>query len=80
MSDRRKDLRKDLTADLLVDLTPAASPPVVPEPVPADPVEGTPVLSLHLTPLRWSRPKSVSVGAGKALRVGPLSLELNVKP
>lgn len=76
------NLRDDLKADLLADLTPApAAPPVVePTPVPAEPVDGTPVLSLQVTPLRWSRPKVVTVGAGKAIRLGPVSVELNVKP
>jgi hypothetical protein len=74
--------RNDLKADLLADLTPGAPPPVAAEPlpVPAEPLDLTPVLSLHLTPLRWSRPRVVSVGAGKAVRLGPLSLELNAKP
>jgi len=76
------NLRDDLKADLLADLAPAAAEPQVVEPpvVPAEPAEGTPVLSLQLTPMRWSRLKVVSVGAGKAVRLGPVSLELNVKP
>jgi hypothetical protein len=76
------NLRDDLKADLLHDLTPAAAEPaaVEPEPVPADPVDGTPVLSFQVTPLRWSRLKVVTVGAGKAVRMGPVTVELNVKP
>lgn len=76
------NLRDDLKADLLADLAPAPTTPVAlePETVPADPVEGTPVLSFAVTPMRWSRLKVINVGAGKAVRLGPLSVELNVKP
>ena len=82
MTKLRSDLRADLKADLLADLAPAVTDPpaVEPEVVPADPVDGTPVLSLQVTPLRWSRLKVVTVGAGKAVRLGPMTLELNVKP
>jgi hypothetical protein len=76
-------LRDDLKADVLADLAPEAVevPVVVPEPVPvpAERTEVTPVVSMQLTPMRWSRPRVVTVGSGKAVRVGPLSLELNVK-
>lgn len=76
------NLRNDLKADLLADLAPGpvAAPVVEPEPVPAERTQVTPVVSMQLTPMRWSRPKVVTVGTGKAVRLGPLSLELNVKP
>lgn len=76
------DLRSDLKADLLADLTPAPAPVVPPAPaeVPAERTEVTPVVSLQLTPLRWSRLRVVTVnGTGKAIRLGPLSLELDVR-
>ena len=74
-------LRDDLKADLLSDLAPPVveAPAAEPPAVPAEPIDGTPVLSLQLTPMRWSRLKVVTVGAGKAVRLGPVSLELNVK-
>jgi len=77
--------RDDLRADLLADLTPVAAEeppaPVEPEPLPPEPVEGTPTVSFDWTPLRWSRPRVVraSDGAGKALRLGPLKVELTVR-
>lgn len=77
--------RDDLHADLLADLTPrrveAPTAPVEPEPLPPELSDPTPALSFELTPLRWSRPKVVrsSDGVGKALRLGPLRLELAVK-
>jgi hypothetical protein len=76
------NLRDDLKADVLADLAPAqvTAPVVEPEPVPAELTDVTPVVSMQLTPMRWSRPKVVTIGAGKAVRLGPLSLELNVKP
>jgi len=77
--------RDDLRADLLADLSPApvAAPPapVEPEPLPPELVEGTPTVSFDWTPLRWSRPRVVrsSDGVGKALKLGPLKVELTVK-
>ncbi len=75
-------LRNDLKADVLADLAPAQveAPVVTPEVVPADRTSVTPVVSMQLTPMRWSRPRVVTVGTGKAVRLGPLSVELNVKP
>ncbi len=74
----------DLRADLLADLT---TPPDRPElvgpsaPVPPDPVAATPVLTATLTPLHWSRPRLVRAerGAGQAVEVGPLRLEVSVR-
>jgi hypothetical protein len=84
MSSRRH--QDDLTADLLADLAPKddPTPPPVPEepaPLPPELNEVTPAVSVHWTPLRWSRPKVVrsTDGAGKALRLGPLQVELTVK-
>jgi hypothetical protein len=78
------NLRDDLKADLLADLTPAeVEAPALeptPVPVPADRHQVTPLVAMQLTPMRWSRPRVVTVGTGKAVRLGPLSLELNVKP
>ena len=77
--------RDDLHADLLADLAPRVTeePPAPAEPAPLPPElhEGTPTLSLDWTPLRWSRPRVVraSDGVGKALRLGPLKVELAVK-
>jgi hypothetical protein len=78
--------RDDLTADLLADLSPKAEEtpaplPVTPDPLPAELPDVTPAVSMHWTPLRWSRPKVVrsSDGAGKALRLGPIQVELSVK-
>jgi hypothetical protein len=76
--------RDDLHADLMADLAPKAEPalPVAPEPapLPPEPHDATPAISLQWTPLRWSRPKVVrsSDGAGKALKLGPLKVELTV--
>lgn len=78
--------RDDLKADLLADLAPKVDP--VPAPVPEEPValpaelhEVTPAVSMHWTPLRWSRPKVVrsTDGTGRAIRLGPLQVELTVK-
>ena len=76
--------RDDLHADLLADLAPKAAPPppqVEPEPLPPELNEATPALSFEVTPLRWSRPRFVraSDGLGKAVRLGPLTVELSVK-
>jgi len=75
------DLRADLKADLLADLT--TPEPPAPEPAPVAPVaehtEVTPAVSFEVTPLRWSRPRVVSTGLGKAVRVGPLSVGLSLK-
>ena len=86
MTAAKKDLRSDLQADVLADLTaPAAdlpaSPAVEPAPVPPHVVDATPGLSVRWTPLRWSRPQVVTVrgGLGKALKLGPLKVELSVK-
>jgi len=79
-----KDLRSELRADLLADLTPPvaepAPTPAVP-PLPPELTEATPALSVQWTPLRWSRPRVVraQTGAGKALKLGPLKLELSLK-
>ena len=55
--------------------------PLEPAPLPPELHDTTPALSMEWTPLRWSRPKVVraSDGVGKALRLGPLKLELSVK-
>lgn len=78
-----KDLQADLQADLLADLSPTEPEPApyVEPALPAEPLESTPALSLQWTPLRWSRPKVVKAkdGLGKAVRLGPLKLELCVK-
>lgn len=77
--------RDDLHADLLADLAPKAEvpppAPTEPEPLPPELNDVTPTLSLDFSPLRWSRPRVVraSDGVGKALRVGPLRVELSVK-
>jgi hypothetical protein len=77
--------RDDLHADLLADLAPRVEEeppaPVEPPPLPPELHETTPALGLEWTPLRWSRPKVVraSDGMGKALRLGPLTVELSVK-
>ena len=82
----QKDLKADLQADLLIDLAgPAVEEPpalaVQPSRLPPELSDATPSLSLALTPLRWSRPKLVSVrgGLGKAVKVGPLRVELAIK-
>ena len=73
----------DLRADLLADLTPVDTPEptIVPAPLPGELAEATPALSLSWTPLRWSRPRVVRAcqGTGKALRVGPFSVEIAVR-
>jgi hypothetical protein len=78
------DLRADLQADLLADL----APPVIEEPAPAAPPppppqrnDATPALSVQWTPLRWSRPRVVRAkdGVGKAVKLGPIRVELAVK-
>ena len=77
----RDDLQADLLADLAPRISPAPPAPVEPEPLPPELHETTPVLSLACTPLRWSRPRfaRASDGVGKALRVGPITVELAVK-
>lgn len=79
-------MSSDLHADLLADLTPAetASPAAgAPEPAPLPQAlsDVTPAVTLQWTPLRWSRPKVVTAagGTGKALRLGPLTLEIAVR-
>ena len=78
-------MSKDLQADLLADLTAQdLSPtPEAPEPAPLPQAlsDVTPAVNLQWTPLRWSRPKVVRAkdGPGKALRLGPLTLEVAVK-
>lgn len=78
-------MSKDLQADLLADLAPLElSPtpePVEPAPLPQALTDVTPAVNLQWTPLRWSRPKVVRAkdGPGKALRFGPLTLEVAVK-
>ena len=79
-----KDLRSELQADLLADLAPpdiVAASETPSEPLPPELTEATPALSVHWTPLRWSRPKVVRAagGAGKAVKLGPLKVELSVK-
>lgn len=78
------DLRADLQADLLADL----APPVIEEPAAAAPPppppqrnDATPALSVQWTPLRWSRPRVVRAkdGVGKAVKLGPIRVELAVK-
>ena len=76
--------RDDLKADLLADLAPRIEPaPAVEEPAPLPPelTDAPPALSVQWTPLRWSRPKVVRAadGVGKALKLGPLKMELSVK-
>ena len=83
--DLKKDLKADLQADLLADLAPAeVEPPpaaVVEPALPPQLTDSTPALSVQWTPLRWSRPKVVKAkgGVGKAVKLGPLKLELSVK-
>jgi hypothetical protein len=85
MSDPRSALQADLRADVLADLTvperPILPTPVEPAPVPPVAVPVTPVVSVQWTPLRWSRPRVVRAtgGAGKALRLAPVAVELTVK-
>ncbi|MCW2599039.1 MAG: hypothetical protein JWM02_868 [Frankiales bacterium] len=81
-----KNLQADLHADLLADLAPPVverptTPAVEPAPLPPELTDATPALSLHWTPLRWSRPRVVKVrgGLGKAMNLGPLKVELSVK-
>lgn len=75
----------DLKADLLADLAPVveepSAPAVEPAPLPQALTDVTPALNLQWTPLRWSRPRVVRAvgGTGKALRLGPLTLEVAVK-
>ena len=79
-----KDHQADLQADLLADLAPTAAEPVAAvneQPLPPELSDATPSLSLQWTPLRWSRPRVTKSkdGLGKAVRLGPLKLELAVK-
>ncbi len=78
--------KNDLTADLLADLTaepvtPPAPPVVAPVAAPRELDHLTPALSLRWTPLRWARPHvgRVKGGTGKALYVGPLTVEIAVR-
>lgn len=75
------DPRTDLRADLLADLVVPEPAPASEEPTPAAPQPTvTPTVSLQWTPLRWSRPRlaKATSGPGRALRLGPLSVELAV--
>ena len=78
-------MSSDLQADLLADLAPLEQTPVPeatePAPLPQALSDVTPAVNLQWTPLRWSRPKVVRAtdGPGKALRLGPLTLEVSVK-
>lgn len=80
-----KDLKADLKADLLADLLPpSVEPPTTPvadTSLPPELTDSTPALSVQWTPLRWSRPKVVKAkdGVGKAVKLGPLKLELAVR-
>lgn len=78
--DARTDLQTDLLADLRVP-PPERAPTVEPAAVPPPPNDLTPTVSVHWTPLRWSRPRVVraAIGPGKAVKVGPLKVELSVK-
>ena len=78
--------RDDLQADLLADLaakelepTPTAAPD--PAPLPPDLPDVTPALSVDVTPLRWSRPRFArsADGLGKALKIGPVTVQLTAK-
>jgi hypothetical protein len=79
------DLRADLQADLLADLTTRTeeppTPAVEPAALPPEHPDATPALSVQWTPLRWSRPRVVTAsgGVGKAVRLGPLTVELAAK-
>ena len=78
------DLRADLQADLLADLAPdepLAQEVLDPVALPGELAEATPAVSVTWTPLRWSRPRVVraSQGTGKALRVGPFTVEVAVR-
>ena len=78
--------RDDLHADLLADLAPKVEEepvsPTEPAPLPPELHDVTPMVSVQWTPLRWSRPKVVraSDGIGKALKLGPLKVELSTTP
>ncbi len=78
-------MSSDLQADLLADLAPleqsAVPDATEPAPLPQALTDVTPAVNLQWTPLRWSRPKVVRAadGPGKALRLGPLTLEVSVK-
>lgn len=81
MNDLRADLKADLLADLAPTEAPAPAPAVEPATLPQELGDVTPALTFAWTPLRWSRPRvtRASEGPGKALRVGPLTVELAVK-
>ena len=71
--------RSNLQADLLADLQGAASArtlPTGPPPVAAAPevTAPTPLLTVQVTPLRWSVPLLRTDGFGVRLRLGPLEL------
>lgn len=78
------DLRADLAADLLAGRSPVddvvAAPAPSHEPLRGELADATPALCLRWTPLRWSRPQVVRAaqGTGKAVRVGPFTVELAV--
>ena len=80
-----KNLQADLQADLLADLAPPEveqpTSPVEPVPVPPELIDSTPALSVQWTPLRWSRPRVVKAkdGVGRAVKLGPLKVELSVR-
>lgn len=80
-----KNLQADLQADLLADLAAAEverpTPSVEPVPIPPELIDTTPALSVQWTPLRWARPRVVKAhdGVGKAVKLGPLTVELSVR-
>jgi hypothetical protein len=81
MNDLRSDLKADVLADLQQTVEPPAAPAVEPAPLPPQLLDATPALSVQWTPLRWSRPRVVRAkdGVGKAVKLGPLKVELSVK-
>ena len=80
-TDHQSDLQSDLRRELVADLPSPAEPPVTPPVLPPGLTASTPAVSVQWTPLRWSRPRVVRAekGAGKALKLGPLKVELSVK-
>ncbi len=80
-SDRQQDLQSDLRTELVADLPAPAEAAVTSNELPPELTGATPAVSVQWTPLRWSRPRVVRAdkGAGKALKLGPLKVELSVK-
>lgn len=79
----KKDLQNDLLADLQGAVNARPLPAEAPLPEPGQSGElrpPTPSVDVRFTPLRWGRPRIVSVpdGLGVGVRIGPLRISVAI--